>query len=59
MKTSSILSALNAFMEACRKRKLKMVIAFVDKGGNLKMLWRDDGAWLGSVDIAKTKPTLL
>lgn len=43
MKTSSILSALNAFMEACRKRKLKMVIAFVDKGGNLKMLWRDDG----------------
>ena len=55
MKTSSILSALNAFMEACRKRKLKMVIAFVDKGGNLKMLWRDDGAWLGSVDIAQNK----
>merc|ERR1712168_906976 len=33
----------------------KMDIAVVDAGGNLKAFLREDGAWLGSIDIAMKK----
>jgi len=33
----------------------KMDIAIVDAGGNLKAFVREDGAWLGSIDIAIKK----
>src|SRR5205814_4914296 len=35
--------------------KVKMNIAVVDAGGNLKGFSRMDGAWLGSIDIAIKK----
>jgi uncharacterized protein GlcG (DUF336 family) len=35
--------------------KCKMDIAVVDAGGNLKAFLRQDGAWLGSIDIAVKK----
>ena len=34
---------------------VKMNIAVVDRGGNLKSFRRMDGAWLGSIDIAVKK----
>lgn len=34
---------------------VKMDIAVVDDGGNLKAFVRMDGAWLGSIDIAQKK----
>ena len=34
---------------------VKMDIAVVDAGGNLKAFARMDGAWLGSIDIAQKK----
>jgi uncharacterized protein GlcG (DUF336 family) len=34
---------------------LKMNVAVVDAGGNLKAFARMDGAWLGSIDIAQKK----
>ncbi|MEX0755978.1 MAG: heme-binding protein [Actinomycetota bacterium] len=33
----------------------KMDIAVVDAGGNLKAFCRQDGAWLGSIDISQKK----
>ncbi len=33
----------------------KMDIAIVDAGANLKLFTREDGAWLGSIDIAIKK----
>ena len=35
--------------------KTKMDIAVVDAGGNLKAFARQDGAWLGSIDISIKK----
>lgn len=35
--------------------ELKMNVAVVDAGGNLKAFARMDGAWLGSIDIAQKK----
>jgi uncharacterized protein GlcG (DUF336 family) len=40
---------------AASQRELKMNIAVVDEGGNLKTFRRMDGAWLGSIDIAIKK----
>ena len=46
-------------VEAARKKademNLKMDIAVVDAGANLKYFVRMDGAWLGSIDIAIKK----
>ena len=40
---------------AARAENLLMNIAVVDLSGRLKAFIRDDGAWLGSVDIAQAK----
>lgn len=42
-------------MKRAGELKLKMDIAVVDAGGNLKAFVRMDGAWLGSIDIAIRK----
>lgn len=50
--------AQHVMMAAAAKAKelnLKMNIAVVDAGGNLKAFLRMDGAWLGSIDIAIKK----
>ena len=48
-----------ATVDAARKRSdelgVKMNIAIVDAGANLKAFLRMDGAWLGSIDIAIKK----
>ncbi len=47
--------ALDAALEKARQLGLKMNIAVVDAGANLKAFVRMDGAWLGSVDISIRK----
>ena len=50
------LEQAHAAVEAALKRSnemgVKMDIAVVDAGANLKAFVRMDGAWLGSIDIA-------
>jgi uncharacterized protein GlcG (DUF336 family) len=51
-------SARNAVMAALAKSEeigVKMDVAVVDAGANLKAFARMDGAWLGSIDIAIKK----
>jgi uncharacterized protein GlcG (DUF336 family) len=48
-------AALMAAYEKARDMNVKMDIAVVDAGGNLKAFSRMDGAWLGSIDIAIKK----
>lgn len=48
-------SAVNAALTKSRELDVKMNIAVVDAGANLKAFSRMDGAWLGSVDIAQKK----
>ena len=45
----------NAAAAKSETLKCKMDIAVVDAGGNLKAFMRQDGAWLGSIDIAMKK----
>jgi uncharacterized protein GlcG (DUF336 family) len=56
---SVTLSTAQAVVEAARKRAeeigVPMNIAVVDDGNNLTAFARMDGAWLGSIDIAKNK----
>lgn len=50
--------AMNVVAAGVRKSAelgLRMNIAVVDAGGNLKSFARMDGAWLGSIDIAVKK----
>jgi uncharacterized protein GlcG (DUF336 family) len=58
-KTALTLAAAKAIAEAAeaaaRKDNLKLVIAIVDDGGHLLLLHRDDGAQVGSVEIATLK----
>ena len=49
------MQVLAAAERKAREMDLKMNIAVVDAGGNLKAFARMDGAWLGSVDIAVKK----
>jgi uncharacterized protein GlcG (DUF336 family) len=42
-------------MAKSHELKTKMDIAIVDAGGNLKAFGREDGAWLGSIDISIKK----
>lgn len=53
------LDAALKIIEAARQRSAKlgapMNIAVVDAGANLVAFARMDGAWLGSIEIAKTK----
>ncbi|MBI5093026.1 MAG: heme-binding protein [Candidatus Hydrogenedentes bacterium] len=45
----------NAAAAKSETLKCRMDIAVVDAGGNLKTFMRQDGAWLGSIDIAIKK----
>jgi uncharacterized protein GlcG (DUF336 family) len=47
--------AVSAALGKSRELGLKMNIAVVDSGTNLKAFARMDGAWLGSIDIAVKK----
>lgn len=47
--------AIDASKKKAQAMDLKMNIAVVDAGANLKAFARQDGAWLGSVDIAIKK----
>lgn len=48
-------TAVAAALQAATKAGTLMNIAVVDAGGNLKAFARQDGAWLGSIDIAIKK----
>jgi uncharacterized protein GlcG (DUF336 family) len=48
-------AAVEAALEKSQEIGVKMNIAVVDGGANLKVFARMDGAWLGSVDIAVKK----
>ncbi|HEY6632789.1 MAG TPA: heme-binding protein [Rhizobiaceae bacterium] len=58
-KTALTIEAAKAIAAACeaqaKKDGLKLVIAIVDDGGHLVLLHRDDGAQVGSVEIAILK----
>ncbi len=47
--------AVSAAVEKSQQMGVKMDIAVVDAGANLKAFARMDGAWLGSIDIAMKK----
>lgn len=47
--------AIEAAIGKSTELETKMNIAIVDSGANLKAFIRQDGAWLGSVDIALKK----
>lgn len=49
------LKALDAALDKSTDLKLKMNVAVVDAGANLVAFGRQDGAWLGSKDIAIRK----
>ncbi|MDZ7691967.1 MAG: heme-binding protein [Balneolaceae bacterium] len=48
-------NAIEAAKEKAKELDVKMNIAIVDAGANLKAFARIDGAWLGSIDIAIKK----
>ena len=47
--------AVDAALRKANEMGVKMDIAVVDVGANLKTFARMDGAWLGSIDIAQKK----
>lgn len=49
------LAAVRAGLEKSQEIGVKMNIAVVDAGANLKAFIRMDGAWLGSIDISIKK----
>jgi uncharacterized protein GlcG (DUF336 family) len=53
--TAQALAAMAAAQAKSQQLNLKMDIAVVAAGGNLKAFERMDGAWLGSIDIAIKK----
>jgi uncharacterized protein GlcG (DUF336 family) len=48
-------AAIEAAMKKAQELKVKMDIAIVDAGANLKGFIRMDEAWIGSIDIAHKK----
>jgi uncharacterized protein GlcG (DUF336 family) len=48
-------AVMKAAAEKAKEINVKMDIAIVDAGGNLKGFARMDGAWLGSIDISIKK----
>ena len=48
-------AAVTAAITRAKELDVKMNIAIVDAGANLKAFARMDGAWLGSIDIALKK----
>ncbi len=55
MSLDQAMMALEAARTKAEEMDVKMDIALVDAGGNLKAFARMDGAWLGSIDIAIKK----
>ncbi len=47
--------AVDAALNKAKEMGVKMDIAVVDVGANLKAFARMDGAWLGSIDISQKK----
>lgn len=47
--------AIEASKKKANEMDLKMNVAIVDAGANLKAFVRNDGAWLGSIDISIKK----
>ena len=52
---AAAIQAVNAGLTKSNEIGTKMNIAVVDRGGNLVAFAREDGAWVGSVDIAIKK----
>lgn len=52
---SAAIQAVNAGLKKSNELDTKMNIAVVDRGGNLVAFAREDGAWVGSVDISIKK----
>ena len=48
-------AAVNTALEKSKEIGVKMNVAVIDAGANLKAFARMDGAWLGSIDIAIKK----
>ena len=55
MSLDQAMAVIEAARQKAEEMDLKMDIAVVDAGGNLKAFARMDGAWLGSIDIAVKK----
>ena len=53
--TEHVTAVLDAAQQKAEAMNVKMNIAVVDAGANLKGFRRMDGAWLGSIDIAIKK----
>lgn len=52
---AAAIQAVNAGLKKSNELSTKMNIAVVDRGGNLVAFAREDGAWVGSVDISVKK----
>jgi uncharacterized protein GlcG (DUF336 family) len=52
---AAAIQAVNAGLKKSNELGTKMNIAIVDRGGNLVAFAREDGAWVGSVDISVKK----
>jgi uncharacterized protein GlcG (DUF336 family) len=52
---AAAIQAVNAGLRKSTELETKMNIAVVDRGGNLVAFAREDGAWVGSVDISIKK----
>jgi uncharacterized protein GlcG (DUF336 family) len=52
---AAAIQAVNAGLKKSTELETKMNIAVVDRGGNLVAFAREDGAWVGSVDISIKK----
>ena len=52
---AAAIQAVNAGLKKSNELGTKMNIAVVDRGGNLVAFAREDGAWVGSVDISIKK----
>jgi len=53
--TERAMAVLQSCIDKSNELNVKMNIAVVDHGGNLKAFTRMDGAWIGSIDIAIKK----
>lgn len=52
---AAAIQAVNAGLKKSNELGTRMNIAVVDRGGNLVAFAREDGAWVGSVDISVKK----
>lgn len=55
MNLSTAIKVLNAATKKATALKCKMNVAVVDEGGRLVVFARQDGAWIGSIEIAQSK----